>query len=222
MSKITYTPGRYCQLKLSDGTRVFVHTRPMAIKVSRMLFGVIPTTALWKFSLPFFIRRGGPACSVATEMLDLVIESIEDCNTVHELTTNLSERTTTLLNNYLTKLGDLAKDVREGDVVRDYGALLERLGSQSNSQMLQPESLLRHPKEEIRNALQNSITATKDKNMKASLRACLSFLDDFVPDAEVPSDSSENIVAWAERRERLKQQPKRASHLKKKLKSQQK
>ncbi len=71
-------------------------------------------------------------------------------------------------------------------IVRDYGVVIESLENQLG--MLVPMSLLPYPKEDIRAALIRSIELTTDDVMKEALKVGLLFLDDFIPDEEVPAD----------------------------------
>ena len=71
-------------------------------------------------------------------------------------------------------------------IVRDYSVVIESLENQLG--MLVPMSLLPYPKEDIRAALIRSIELTTDDVMKEALKVGLLFLDDFIPDEEVPAD----------------------------------
>ncbi len=71
-------------------------------------------------------------------------------------------------------------------IVRDYGVVIESLENQLGTQV--PMSLLPYPKEDIRAALIRSIELTTDDVMKEALKVGLLFLDDFIPDEEVPAD----------------------------------
>jgi len=165
-----------------------------------MLLGLIPTSTLWEFRLPFVIRGAATTSTLAKDMLDLVLQSIEQCNTLRELTDHLNRHTVTLLNDYIKRLREAARALDERDIIRNYGAVLESLEAEGNA-LLQPMSRLPHPKEQIRAALINAIETTTDENIKEALQVALFCLDDFVPDAEVPVDPIENALAWARRRE---------------------
>ncbi len=71
-------------------------------------------------------------------------------------------------------------------IVRDYSVVIESLENQLG--MLLPMSLLPYPKEDIRAALVRSIELTTDDVKKEALKVGLLFLDDFIPDEEVPAD----------------------------------
>ncbi len=71
-------------------------------------------------------------------------------------------------------------------IVRDYGVVIENLENQLGMRV--PMSLLPYPKEDIRAALIRSIELTTDDVVKEALKVGLLFLDDFIPDEEVPAD----------------------------------
>ncbi len=71
-------------------------------------------------------------------------------------------------------------------IVRDYGVVIKSLENQLG--VLVPMSLLPYPKEDIRAALIRSIELTTDDVMKEALKVGLLFLDDYIPDEEVPAD----------------------------------
>lgn len=223
--RITYVPGQYCQLKLLDGTRVFLETLPDLLRIKKMITGFIPTRTIWQHQFPFYIRTAGEAWELAREILDLALKSVERCKTLDELKQTLNNETSPLLDAYaqkselrayqvgIEKLGSFAakkylvsspklrdivmtpSEVRE--IIGDYGEVLEASGEGRG--LLLPISKLPHPKEKIREALNTALKITKDEEMSEHLKVCLVCLDDFVPDEEVPTDPVENIMAWAER-----------------------
>ncbi len=89
-------------------------------------------------------------------------------------------------------------------IIRAYGKVLEDLSKGKNKWFLIPESKLPYPKEVIRVALEIGVEITKDKRLKEQLKISLIFLDDFVPDKEVPKDFIENLKTWAIRQKKLK------------------
>lgn len=227
MKKITYISGQYSQLKLDDGSRIFVETLPEKIRIKKMFIGIIPTKTIWEYKFPFYIRTVGSAWSLAQEILDLVLESIKNCSTVAEIIDQLHKETNQLLENYvrkneaeaymigIEKLGRFAaeKYIKSSsmlqdtlsisrdtmDIIGDYGMVLEKISKESNN-MLKPVSKLPHPKEKIEDALKAALKITKDEKLKNDLLIALTALDDFVRDEEVPSDPIENMAAWAKRR----------------------
>ena len=78
-------------------------------------------------------------------------------------------------------------------ILGDYGKLLENLPT---TNPLRPLSLLPHPKDKIENALKTAIGTSKDKEIRSVLETNLLFLEDFIPDNEVPKDFEENFKMW--------------------------
>lgn len=99
--RITYVSGKYSQLKLLDGSSVFVQTLPQSLKVSRMVLKFIPTGAIWEYKLPFQIRTPTQATDIAKKLLDLVLQSIEHCKTLTELQQKLNTETGLIVDNFL-------------------------------------------------------------------------------------------------------------------------
>jgi hypothetical protein len=103
--RITYVCGQYSQLKLLDGTTVFVETLPQSLRVSKMVLRSIPTKTLWEYKLPFEIRTPTQPSDIAKELLDLVLQSIAHCKTLTELKQKLQSETGTVLEDYLYREG---------------------------------------------------------------------------------------------------------------------
>lgn len=101
VKRITYVPGRYSQLRLLDGSNVFVQTLPQSLKVSRMALRFLPTRKLWEYNLPLEIRTPSRICDTARELLDLVLQSIEHCGTLAQVQQKLQSETTSMLDSYL-------------------------------------------------------------------------------------------------------------------------
>ncbi len=80
---------------------------------------------------------------------------------------------------------------RELEIAGEYGKVLAELPGP-----LRPLSKLPYPKETIRQAIEKLLPMTQNPEYKKSLRVSLSFLDDFVPDEEVPPDKEENTRKW--------------------------
>ena len=197
MTRIMYVQGRYSKLQLADGTRIFVQTHPTGIKVSQMFLGLIPTRMLWEFQLPLAIQGPVEASPVAKELLDIVLQSVEHCSTLAEVMDQLGQNTEPLLNNHTQELRRAAKVLRERDIINDFSALLAN--RKAEGKILLPESLLPHPKEEIRTAFMHAIEESTDEQWTEWLEVGLMYLEHFAPDAEVPADPLENTRAWARR-----------------------
>jgi hypothetical protein len=80
MKKITYVIGQYSQFELDDGVRFFLETLPEKVRIKKMVLGFIPTKTLWEFRFPFYIRTVGAAWDLAKEILDLILQSIDECH----------------------------------------------------------------------------------------------------------------------------------------------
>jgi hypothetical protein len=84
-----------------------------------------------------------------------------------------------------------------GDVVADYGAVLEEVNSPTESHMVHPESKLPYPKPVIEAALKMALQVTTDTQLREHLKVGLICLEDFVPDAEVASHPYEQNLQEA-------------------------
>ncbi|MGB4781591.1 hypothetical protein, partial [Candidatus Methylomirabilis sp.] len=61
MKRVTYVSGKYSQLGLDDGSRVFIETLPEKVRVKKMILGAIPSKTIWEYKFPFYIRTVGSA-----------------------------------------------------------------------------------------------------------------------------------------------------------------
>lgn len=201
MKPVTYEPGRFAQVKLGDGTRLFVRTVAFGINVRRMVFAMVPTGLVWEYSAPFRIRThvGGPASGLEKWLLDTVLKHLSYCQTLPEAHGILSR-----LSQGLERVfEDPARFADDSDVIAAYGETLTRLSAPEAPKRgpLMPESELRHSKERIRAAFDRMIGVTPEAE-REEMRVSLMFLDDFAPDAEVPLDLLRNVEAWARKREK--------------------
>lgn len=219
IQKITYVAGQCAQLKLVDGTRIFLETLPECVMIKKMIFGFIPTAKIWEFKFPFYIRTVGEAWDIAKEILDLVIKSIEGCKTVEDLKQRLSRETTILLNKYIEenqvrayqigieKLGSFAakkylqssqwmKDTlaipgETMDIIGDFGKVIEDF---PKGKIYRPISILPHPKENIENALNTALGIAKDEQMIKHLKGGKVALRTFIPENEVEWANRDSII----------------------------
>ena len=214
MEKVTYVKGQYSQIKLDNGSRVFVETLPEVVRVKKMILGIVPTKTIWQFKFPFYIRTVGEAWNLAKEVLDTVLISVENCKTLEELKTELESKTESLLNEYvknneeraysigIEKLGTFAakKYIKSSpklkdaltipsdamDTIGDYGKVLESLSKfEESGNFFHPISKLPHPKEKIENALETALKVAKDEKIIEHLKVARSALKTFIPDSEV-------------------------------------
>jgi hypothetical protein len=65
---------------------------------------------------------------------------------------------------------------------------------------LLPESKLPYSKDRIRCSLMNALAAIRDEDFVVAVKKGLFALDDFVSDADVPSDPERNANEWLKRR----------------------
>lgn len=221
MKKVTYIAGQYSQLKLDEGSRIFLETLPKKIRIKKMFLGIIPTKTIWEFKFPFYIRTVGEAWDIAKEVLDIVLESIKDSNGIKELEQKLKSETTLLLNTYIDnnearayqigieKLGSFAakKYIQSSpilkdtmaipsdimDIIGDYGKVLEDLPKEGDNNFFHPISKLPHSKEKIENALNTALKIAKDGQMIKHLKLVLAALKTFIPDDEVQK-ANQNFI----------------------------
>lgn len=86
-------------------------------------------------------------------------------------------------------------------IIGDYGEILENLPPKAGGNLLHPLSLLPHPKDKIEYALKIALGIVRNKKTRNHLETVLVFLEDFIPDDEVPEDPEENMKAWLSRRD---------------------
>ncbi|MBI2623724.1 MAG: hypothetical protein HYW65_04120 [Candidatus Liptonbacteria bacterium] len=227
MEKVTYVKGQYSQIKLYDGSRIFVGTLPEFVRVKKLILGIIPTKTIWEFKFPFYIRTVGGAWNLAEEILDKVLISIKNCEKLTEVKETLENQTKQLLSEYvkdneeraysigIEKLGSFAAKKYLGhsqklkdaismptdvmSIVGDYGKTLEDLHANEDKRLLHPISGLPHSKEQIEKALKAALKIAKDSALVNHLKIALITLEDFVPDNEVPQNIEDNLRAWAEK-----------------------
>lgn len=111
MKKITYVKGEYSQTKLDDGSKIFIETLPEKIRVKGIFLGLIPTKTIWEYKFPFYIRTVGGAWETAIEILDLVLQSMDNCKTIEELHEKLRDSSRQVLDGYVDKNKMRALDI---------------------------------------------------------------------------------------------------------------
>ena len=87
------------------------------------------------------------------------------------------------------------------DIVGKYGDLLDEMGREKNGKPLRPLSRLPYPKEEIEKALKAALGIAKDEYLKNQLERALVFLEDFIPDDDVPKDPDKHFALWISRKD---------------------
>lgn len=207
MKKITYSAGQYSQLRLNDGTKIFVETLPESIRVKKLLFGVIPTKKIWEFAFPFYIRTAVESWGSSKEILDIVLETIEGAENLQELKKHLYGDTSKALRNYVKEHGDEASDISTDKVgmlalkqisnpkslrkietiVHEYGKVMEKTAQEMPEKYpaaVFPQSLLPYSKETIKKSLESFIMHTEDEGKIATLKLALDWLAGFIGDKE--------------------------------------
>ena len=130
MKRVTYVEGQYSQIKLDDGSRVFVEILPERVRAKKMILGVIPTKTIWEFIFPFYIRTAIEAWDSSKVILSLVLGTIENIKDLEELKTVLESETNKVLREYIKEHGEEARDIS-----------VDKVGMQAIKQMLNPKEL---------------------------------------------------------------------------------
>jgi hypothetical protein len=229
VKRVTYVSGKYSQLGLDDGSRVFIETLPEKVRVKKMILGAIPSKTIWEYKFPFYIRTVGSAWTLAEQVLNLVLESVKDCTTIHGLTKRLVHDTVRILNVFvdqnepqahlmgIEKLGIVGakKSIESSPTMRDAAAIPSEIMGiigdyggvlAERTEPIQPISRLPHPKEKIEHAFRIALGVTKDEKMREHLRYCLLALDDFVPDEKVlgmRANPGARFEVWIKRLEQI-------------------
>ncbi len=79
--------------------------------------------------------------------------------------------------------------------------MLDEMGRDQDPRLLRPLSRLPYPREEIQGALKTALGIAKDETLRNQLETALIFLEDFIPDHEVPQDPDENLNSWLGRKD---------------------
>ncbi len=95
----------------------------------------------------------------------------------------------------------IAVPEKEMEIIGDYGKTLEELGEVESNKLLKPLSKLPHPKQKIEVTLRKAIGIVKDEKFKLHLERALVFLEDFIPDNEIPEDPDEHLRLWLSRKD---------------------
>lgn len=214
MKRVTYVEGQYSQIKLDDGSRVFVEILPERVRVKKMILGVIPTKTIWEFIFSFYIRTAIEAWDSSKMILSLVLETIGNVKDLDELKIVLESETNKVLREYIKEHGEEARNISVDKVgmhaikqmlnpkelqkietiVHEYGKVLERVGQETMQKYpaaVYPQLFLPYPKEVIEKALNDGLRYIEDEKMKANIKNCLAFLIAFIDDGEANRRNSE-------------------------------
>lgn len=206
MKKITYKAGEYSQLKLPDSSNIFLQILPHSVKVSKMLFYVIPTKTIWSFNFPFYIRTSDNVWITSKVILDIIIETIKDVNNYDELTNILKSTTNLALQEYvkehdeeileisIDRVGSYAQEqlnksnfIKYQPILSKFGKVLEETSKENITKYpasVYPESLLPYSKEEIEEALFNMRYCINDEKQINALDIGEICLGDFIDDED--------------------------------------
>lgn len=214
MKRITYIKGQYSQIKLDDGSRVFMEILPERVRAKKMILGVIPTKTIWEFIFPFYIRTAIEAWESSKMILDIVLETIESVENIEDLKIVLESETSKALREYIKEHGEKARDISVDKVgmhaikqmlnpkelqkietiIHEYGKVLEKTGQEMMQKYpadVYPQSLLPYPKEVIEKALNDGLRYIEDEKMKINIKNCLAFLIAFIDDEEANKRNNE-------------------------------
>jgi len=214
MEKITYVAGQYSQLKLDDGSRVFLETLPEKVRIKKLILGIIPTKTIWEFAFPFYIRTAIEAWESSKNILEIVLETIQGVENLIELKNRLENETSEALRNYIKEHGEEARDIsadkvgmlalkqmmnpkslqKTEKIVHEYGKVLERLGQETMQKypaLVFPKSLLPYSKEVIKRVLEESLRYYEDEKIRGSIKFGLGSLVAFIDDGEANKRNNE-------------------------------
>ncbi len=178
--KISRTsPGKYAEVKLNDGQRVFFSVLPNGITASTM-FLTFPTKKIWEFTFPFQIRTALTTSVIAREVLIVVLATTDKAKDISELLALLQRDTDRALQAITLEHNENIS------IIEGYGEVLEEVGRNGAERFpagVYPDSLLPYPREVIRNALESELELAEEAKAK-DLRIGLALLDGFVDVAE--------------------------------------
>ena len=214
MKRVTYVEGQYSQIKLDDGSRIFVEILPERVRSKKMIAGIIPTKTIWEFIFPFYIRTAVEAWDSSKMILSIVLETIENAKNLEELKTILESETNKVLREYIKEHGERAREisvdkvgthaikqminprgiVKTETIVHEYGKVLERVGQETMQKYpaaVYPQSLLPYPRTVIEKALKDSLRYIDDEKIITNIKNCIAFLIAFIDDEEANKRNSE-------------------------------
>jgi hypothetical protein len=222
MKRVTYIEGQYSQIKLDDGSRVFIEILPERVRAKKMIAGIIPTKTIWEFVFPFYIRTAIEAWESSKMILDIVLETIKNVENLENLKIVLENETSKSLREYIKEHREEARDIsvdkvgtialkqmmnpkslqKTEKIIHEYGKILERLGQETMQKypaLVFPKSLLLYPKEVIKKALEESLRYYEDEKVRGSIKFGLGSLVAFIDDDEANKRNSEMLKLLSER-----------------------
>lgn len=213
--------GKYSEIKLEDGKKVFLSVLPDRITASTMVL-FMPTKKIWEFIFPFYIRTAVEAWDSSKTLLKIVLKTIENVQNLQELRDCLEDQTSKALREYIKEHGEGARDISVDKVgvhalkqmlnpkdlaeiekiVHEYGKIQEKVAQEIESKypaMVFPKSLLLYPKEKVQKALSEALRYVDDEQMAENLKSCTVFLDGFIDDEEANKRNTEILKHMANR-----------------------
>ena len=168
----------FCQIKFTSGERVLVSiaTSPApSVKIIRMgLGGLVPRDAIWEYNATIagsasayaqnLMKMFPPDSGPSVHPLDVIRDALLQCGSIAECREALAAR---------------QERTYSPDIISCYCELLQRSG------LIEPESSLPAPKNEIKAALiaeAQRLSAESNFDGVETIRACYSLLADFVAD----------------------------------------
>ena len=184
--------GKYSEIKLEDGKKIFLSVLPDRITASTMVL-FIPTRKIWEFVFPFYIRTAIEAWQSSKDILRIVLETIHGVKHLDQLKECLESATSKALREYTREHGEEARDISADKVgmlamkqmlnqkdlqnaeliIHEYGKVLEKIGKETMQKypcVVYPQSLLPYPKEVIQKALEDGLRYISDQTMRKNIR----------------------------------------------------
>jgi hypothetical protein len=90
VKKQTYVAGKFSQIKLQDGSKFFVETGPVGIRI-RKLGLIMPKELVWEYIFPFFIRTQWDSWELSEQVLDLVLTQCAFFQREQDLVMNIAQ-----------------------------------------------------------------------------------------------------------------------------------
>jgi hypothetical protein len=213
--------GKYSEIKLEDGKKIFLSVLPDRITVSKMVL-FIPTKKIWEFVFPFYIRTAVEAWESSKNILKIVLETTQNVNNLSELKDRLEGTTSKALREYIKEHGEETRDIsvdkvgmlaikqmlnpkvlqKTETIIHEYGKVLEKVGQETMQKypsVVYPQSLLPYPKKVIEKALEDGLRYIEDEKMRENIEFCLGSLVAFIDDEEANKRNSEMLKILAER-----------------------
>jgi hypothetical protein len=206
--------GKYSEIRLEDGRKVFLSVLPDRITASTMTLS-IPTRKIWEFIFPFYIRTALEPWETSESILKIVLHTIEDTTDIHSLKHVLETETSKTLREYVQQHGEkaryisvdkigapafrqmLSEDLLQIEtIIHQYGKVVGKVGQEAMEKYpagVYPQSLLPYSKEVIQRALEDGLRYIEEERMRESIGVCLAILVAFVEDEDANKRNSDML-----------------------------